>query len=280
MKLEDINPYIRYVRKQSRYETKKNRMCYDCRLFFVLEGSGTFQVGGQTYDVGPDFCVFLPPASKYEFAFDTPRKVKVCVFDFDLISKFSDICETLKVETERDFDINKVLHYPISPEFCNPIVQNNCISIKNDILGCVELFIKKTRYYKHSASAHLKHVLFELLRESSEKNSGRILVCKIQDYIKNNYEMSELNNSQIAEHFRYHPYYLNRLMKSYTNNTMHEYLVNYRIHIAKTLLTTTDMSVTEIAQTVGFLSYTHFIKMFRNKTGSTPLQYRKRHTIL
>jgi AraC-like DNA-binding protein len=67
-------------------------------------------------------------------------------------------------------------------------------------------------------------------------------------------------------------------MKAHTKKTLHSYLIDFRIHMAKNYLTTTTYNVTTIAEKTGFPTYTYFIKTFREKTGVSPLQYRKSHS--
>jgi AraC-like DNA-binding protein len=49
----------------------------------------------------------------------------------------------------------------------------------------------------------------------------------------------------------------------------------YRIEIAKSLLTETNAPVSEISATVGCYDTSHLIRLFKNKTGSTPSRFRK-----
>ena len=279
MEFEELNPFVRYALRHTRYDlTKKKRVCYDCRLFYVSRGNGTLVANGQTYEISPDFCVFLPPKTKYDFNFENPHSIEIYVLNFDLTSEFSMFTKPFPLTSEHTFEDSKFLYYPIPDKFEAPIIQKDCFCVKNDVIACIELFLRKNEYYRQSASAHLKLALIELLRESSDKRSDHALVHKIQDYIKNNYHNSELSNTAIADNFSYHPYHLNRLMKEHAGKTLHDYLIDYRLHIAKNLLKATDMSVTEIAQRTGFASYTHFIKVFRERTEHSPLQYRKMHT--
>jgi transcriptional regulator GlxA family with amidase domain len=71
--------------------------------------------------------------------------------------------------------------------------------------------------------------------------------------------------------------YLNRIFKEYTHQTIHQFLINLRLNKAKELLLTTLLDITKISEEVGFLSYTHFIKVFREKFEIPPQQYRKAH---
>ncbi len=278
MKIEELNPFIRYATMhQAYYPQKENSVCYDCRLFYVLQGDGVFFANGQNYNVSQGFCVFLPPKTQYRFAFSNHDNVKIYVLNFDLTDEFSALTKSLGTATESTFDERKILHYILPNEFYEPIIQANGIFIRNYVADCVDLFLQKIVYYKHSASANLKLALLELLREAnSEKNDYR-LIQSVQEYIRSNYQNAELDNQEIAEQFNYHPYHINRLMKAHTGKTLHAYLIEYRLHMAKNYLRTTTLNVTAIAEKTGFSSYTYFIKLFRERTGVSPLQYRKTH---
>ncbi|MBE5747954.1 MAG: helix-turn-helix domain-containing protein [Clostridiales bacterium] len=55
-----------------------------------------------------------------------------------------------------------------------------------------------------------------------------------------------------------------------------QYVLERKIAKAKQLLSTTDLSVTAVAERTGFADYNNFIQRFKKMTGITPLQYRKR----
>jgi AraC-like DNA-binding protein len=63
------------------------------------------------------------------------------------------------------------------------------------------------------------------------------------------------------------------------HNTIHttpnQYLKQYRIQKATHLLVNTDMTALERALECGFQSSSYFTKSFKEKTGCTPLNYRK-----
>ena len=276
MKIEDLNPFIRYAAThQTYYPKKENSICYDCRLFYVLQGEGTFFANGQNYNVSKGFCAYLPPQTQYNFKFLNHNAVRIYVINFDLSCEFISFNKSLGTATETNFQKDKVLLYDLPQEFNQPIIQSNAISIRNQVGDCVEIFIKKIDYFKHSASAYLKLALIGLLSHFNSKKNDYRLIQSVQEFIRNNYHDTELNNVEIAKQFNYHPYHINRLMKVHTKKTLHDYLLDYRLHMAKNYLRTTTLNVTEIAEKTGFSSYSYFIKIFRERTGNSPLQYRK-----
>lgn len=69
--------------------------------------------------------------------------------------------------------------------------------------------------------------------------------------------------------------YLSSIFKEVTGEGFVDYVNQYRINLAKTLLLTTEEAMAEIAKQVGFLSANTFIKVFKRYTGITPGQYRE-----
>ena len=278
MELSKLNPHIRYARLHLRYNPQKeNSVCYDCRFFYILSGKGALFANGKIYEISQNFAVYLPAGTRYRFEFKEPADVKIYVFDFDLTSDNSHIKSSIGTSFEQNFDAKKLIKIPEGDEFSSVIVNEGSIKLQNDIAAANELFLSKTAYYQHNASAYLKLSLLEIF-DGKRLNKGDFkLVESIQEYIRRNYQNAGLSNESIAKAFSYHPYYVSRVMKECTKKTMHEYLVDYRLHIAKNYLVTSSYNVTEIAQRCGFASYTYFIKIFRERVGESPLKYRKSH---
>ena len=71
------------------------------------------------------------------------------------------------------------------------------------------------------------------------------------------------------------PYHLIRQFRRHYRQTPHQYLIQVRITRAKELLSTTDLSITEICAAVGFESLGSFSALFRRVAGITPSAYRQ-----
>jgi len=64
------------------------------------------------------------------------------------------------------------------------------------------------------------------------------------------------------------------LFKHETGTSPRQYLRELRFRKAETMLATTFMSVKEIAESIGLVSVTHFMKDFKERHGMTPRAYR------
>ena len=93
-------------------------------------------------------------------------------------------------------------------------------------------------------------------------------------YIENNYA-HEVNIHVIADYLNIERTYLYRLFKDITGTSPQEYLLDYRIRRACSLLRETDLPVSDIARSVGYNDALYFSRLFKQKKGRTPTQYRK-----
>lgn len=70
-----------------------------------------------------------------------------------------------------------------------------------------------------------------------------------------------------STHFR-------RLFKEYAGKSPVQYRTELKINYAKRMLCESDMSVSEISEALGFESDSYFCRVFKNRTGITPSEYR------
>ena len=70
---------------------------------------------------------------------------------------------------------------------------------------------------------------------------------------------------------------LRRYFKKYADTSPMEYINDLRLEKAKFMLIESDMQISEISYSVGFDDALYFSKFFKNKTGLSPKEFRKKH---
>jgi len=65
------------------------------------------------------------------------------------------------------------------------------------------------------------------------------------------------------------------MLRNLTGLNTQQYIHNYLIEKSKQLLSTTNMTVNEVAFSLGFEYSQSFSKLFKKKTGLTPIQFRQ-----
>ena len=68
--------------------------------------------------------------------------------------------------------------------------------------------------------------------------------------------------------------YLSDMLRSVTGQSTQQHLHDKLIEKAKEILTTTNLTVSEIAYQLGFKYPQSFSKLFKSKTSLTPIEYR------
>lgn len=71
------------------------------------------------------------------------------------------------------------------------------------------------------------------------------------------------------------PSYLSSLFKQETGSTLIDYINTQRVKRAAQQLTTTDRSISEVAEEMGILDVNYFAKIFKRTFGMTPTRYRR-----
>jgi len=86
------------------------------------------------------------------------------------------------------------------------------------------------------------------------------------------YSMEEL-----AQRFNVNRYRLSREFSGFFGKTPLKYLNDVRLTHSRTLIETTELSITEIGHRVGIDNSTHFINLFKSKYGLTPNAFRENY---
>ena len=84
----------------------------------------------------------------------------------------------------------------------------------------------------------------------------------------------DLSIQRIAGEIGYAEYYLTRKFQKETGVRLTEYIKEARLDYAKVCLLSTDLSVEEISDLLQFSSRNYFTRVFREKTGKTPTEFR------
>lgn len=103
------------------------------------------------------------------------------------------------------------------------------------------------------------------------------ILFKVINYIRENYKDTTLQD--VSEKFTLHPSYLSKLFKKETGISYVEYVNRVKIEASKPLLRG-GKSIEEVAKTVGFSNQSYFSKVFKQKEGITPSNWKKTSSIL
>jgi AraC family transcriptional activator of pobA len=114
----------------------------------------------------------------------------------------------------------------------------------------------------------------------TRKIANHEILIKLEDLLSNYFNSGLLAQkglpsvTYIAENLNISPGYLSGLLKSLTGQNTQQHLHNKLIELAKEKLSTTTLSVSEIAYELGFEHLQSFSKLFKTKTNLSPIEFR------
>jgi len=238
-----------------------------------------FRYGQQEYDFNEGLLSFIAPGQSMQLEIDNPE-VKptgwLLLIHPDFIWNTT-LAKSIKQYDFFGYTVNEALFLSEKEE---AIITDILLNIKreyhsnidkfsqNIIIAQIELLLNYCdRFYQRQ---------FITRKKSSHQILGR-LENILNDYFDNDDLISKgLPTTQyIAGLLNISPNYLGSLLKTLTGQTTQMHIHNKLIEKAKEKLSTTNLSVSEIAYELGFEHPQSFSKLFKTKTQLSPLEFRQ-----
>lgn len=114
----------------------------------------------------------------------------------------------------------------------------------------------------------------------TRKNSNRDFVLQVESLLRKYFEAGGIHEKglptvkYLADNVHLSPNYLSDLLKKETGMNTQDHIHFFLIEEAKNVLLNSDVPVSEIAYHLGFEYPQYFSKLFKQKTGKTPNEYR------
>ncbi|WP_307303941.1 DNA-binding response regulator [Neobacillus driksii] len=123
--------------------------------------------------------------------------------------------------------------------------------------------------------SELLKILSKYKKHPFSQNYSSLIQCSLKAI----HEMfaEKVSLSDIARKVHANPTYLSRKFHEETGLSFSEYLIQYRIHMAKRfLLTNPKWTIADVAENSGFSSQNYFSTLFRKIEGVSPTEFREK----
>lgn len=124
----------------------------------------------------------------------------------------------------------------------------------------------------------LSHLMENYRQSESEKNRAvrsDKYVSRAVEYIEKNY-VGELSVEGLSKYLKIDRSYLSSLFSKHLGLSPREFIISFRMDKACDLLKNPQLSIGDVARSVGYEDPLQFSKTFRKTKGEPPLSYRKR----
>ncbi|MGK6344423.1 helix-turn-helix domain-containing protein [Chryseobacterium sp. DT-3] len=239
--------------------------------------SGKCRYGQQYYDFAEGIMYFIAPHQVLQFDDILLNKVRgfVLVVHPDFLHGYG-LASSIKEYGYFSYTANEALHLSEKEEkTIFDIIANveqeidiNMDSFTQDLLvSNLDLLLKYCDRYYNRQFLTRKKVNSDLLSK---------LELLLDDYFKN--DKLTINGipsvHSIADQLHLSANYLSDMLRVQTGQTTQQHIQNRLIEKAKELLSTTSMSVSEIAYQLGFEHPQSFHRLFKSRTSLSPLEFR------
>lgn len=249
-------------------------------LNVVIKGSGKHFIGEKAFDVSKGSVFVIPPFVNHSYTFDSDDFV---VFHILFKNKFFD-----KYEQALRYVSGYNIFFDIEPFLRLNMSENSLLpKLTEDKFSELSPSFSLMSEYEQEADApqqkkeFLALFIIAALCENIEYQSGNVsnggfelyYMMKTTEFLQNNFD-KKLNLTELFQQANMSRSTFLRNFKKYYGVTPSEYQTQYRIKQAKAMLSGTDKNITTIAHDCGFFDCSHFIRIFRDKTGISPLAFR------
>jgi len=245
---------------------------FEYEMILITSGRGTAVINHKTYELIPGSLVFINRLERHNFIItQEPYCRYVVSISSDLILSFVKDARLISIFLLRPQDFSHVIQ----------LRKDTYEIILSSLRQMTEEYTFQQDFFTTKSAALFLSVLIELYRAMPESFPMRAhsnmvtAVLNTQRYVSEHYDR-KLTLQEIADANYISRHALSLGFKEIVGITFKEYLLLFRITEAKKLLTTTDLSIAQIAEAVGYINVNNFLKIFKEKEHITPLQYRKR----
>ena len=213
-------------------------------IHYVESGFGFFSINGKEYKIGPGEMFVIPPYVETYYEADDKKP-----WNYIWIG----------------FTSKNALPCKLDDVICSPNTQSIFTSMKN------------ANNLENGRSAYLSGKLWELFSVLLEKEErGTNYIDKALDCIHSEY-MYDLTIEKLASRLGLDHSYFSAIFRKKIGISPKQYLLNYRMNVALSLILEKDFSISVAAYSVGYTDIYNFSKMFKKHFKMSPREYIKRH---
>lgn len=226
--------------------------------YFVLEyvrsGKGYVICDGKEYKVESDCVYLLQPGMGHKYGADKNEPYEKIWINF-FSSVFADI----------------VAAYGHSGRVVFP--ESGCEKYFEELIAIAEENSDNEQVY-----LKVSEILFKIILTLSEKAEQKQKASYVANIVKEALDNSiyrKITIEEIAKEINFSKSQMTREFRKYYGVTPYKYLLDRKIDIAKQLLLSTSMRVSEISEALGFVDAYYFSDIFKTKTGLSPMAYKR-----
>ena len=278
-KINLYQPFEIIYQELTEYSVEEHQHSF-FELVSIVSGTGIQCINNNVFKYHAGHLFLITPSDYHSF--DIHESTQFMFIRFNDIYIKSNMLDTKEIK-QLEFILNNANHQPgcilrnkSDKGLVKPLIEAIIRERINRDLYDAELIRQIVNTLIIIVARNIAKLLPDTINTSTETKALDILQY-IQNYI---YESDKIKSEVIAKHFDISESYLGRYFKKHTNETMQQYIINYKLKLIESRLLHSNMRIGEIALELGFSDESHMNKIFKKQHSVSPSEYRKKHKIV
>ncbi|MFA6246098.1 MAG: AraC family transcriptional regulator [Mucilaginibacter sp.] len=245
-------------------------------LIYIVDGTGRQCINDNEFSYKPGNVFLVAPNDTHIFKIDQPTQfffirfnnvfVKSSKKEYGLVQRLEAILQNahhepgciLKNDNDKNYVV-QLMDILISEHLHQDVYHQELIA---QLVNTLLIIIAR----------NITNTFPEKIDETSEKKAIDIL-----QYIQASiYFPEKLRAAQISKHFGIAQTYLGSYFKKQANESLQQYILNYKLKLIENRLLHSNMRITEIADEFGFADKSHLNRIFKKYRGTNPSEFKKK----
>lgn len=270
--LEEIKPYT------SEEKVKVVFDFYMISLKKIVSGNVKYSYGQQEYDFDEGILFFIAPNQVFSFIADDDFKSSgfVLLVHPDFLWGTS-LAKSIKNYEFFNYSVNEALFISEKEE---TILNNNIKNIEQEYHSNIDKFSESIIISQLESLLNYSDRFYQR-QFLTRKISNHQILDRLEKILNDYFNSDELLKKglptvqYLANSLNTSPNYLSGVLKTLVGQSTQQLIHSKLIDKAKEKLSTTNLTVSEIAYELGFEYSQSFSKLFKSKSGMSPLEFRQ-----
>lgn len=254
------------------------------QIWYVTRGSCIHEVEGQRYEMTVGDAFFMPPKLTHRTFLREKGSIICCEFDMESLLRHNFVPYDKIQEITQNLSFTMLFQpelFDLQPQFT--FSREGQKRVEQLMRSMLDEYNRGDEFFEDFLQLQILQLLLTFAREYNQFPAHeeseqiyakyRTLVEAAIHYIDEHYD-EPLNLEVMCRISMLSKTYFCYIFKMLTQQTFVEYLMQKRIEKSMSLLCETDMTIIEIAHSVGFHESTHFSRTFKKLRGISPREYR------
>lgn len=260
-------------------------------LVIVLEGTVTQLIENKEYHYTPGSCCLINRSLYHIEDYSDSARVLFIGFSVDFIKRLFEDCKSADFSQEKEIlesDFYKFimedLKHPGGKTYLDyiPAIKNQT---STNVLHDINSRLMDVLLHPTFGATHQIKGLFSLLisllsdpiyfhcsKMNLEQTADALIFSRISHFIEEKH--GRITREELSKQLNYSGDYINRIVHKFTGLCLFDYSMNFCMKKAAEELLRSEKTINEIANDLNFSNKTHFYKLFKEKYGVTPKDFR------